>query len=391
MSWVGRQVNERTDHRTGRPSVLLVVEQLRRSVPGGIGTYAQGLLTGLAALDAAAVGVGAEPSELTLFASRVAPDPLVHWGRPIRTSRLPSPLLTRAWDRGLARAPSGFDVVHGVSFAAPAPARGGRGAFAVTVHDLAWRSHPEATTPRGRRWHEAALARALHRADAFVTPSAAVAHQLVAAGAAVDAVSVIREGSDHLPPPDRAGATAMLRASGVDGTYLLAVATLQPRKNLRRLVEAYGAARSALPEPLPLVVAGPLGWGDSGLGGAPSEGVVAVGHVEGATLSGLYDGATALAYVPLAEGFGLPPLEAMVAGAPVVASTAVPSVTEAEGEPPALLVDPTDTDAIAEALVTIASDRGLSEALRARGAAFAKSLTWEATASGHLALWERLS
>jgi glycosyltransferase involved in cell wall biosynthesis len=66
-------------------------------------------------------------------------------------------------------------------------------------------------------------------------------------------------------------------------------------------------------------------------------------------------------------------------------------VTEAEGEPPALLVDPTDTDAIAEALVTIASDRGLSEALRARGAAFAKSLTWEATASGHLALWERLS
>jgi glycosyltransferase involved in cell wall biosynthesis len=128
--------------------------------------------------------------------------------------------------------------------------------------------------------------------------------------------------------------------------------------------------------------------GESGLNGPGTDGVVAVGHVEGATLSGLYAGATAFAYVPLAEGFGLPPVEAMVAGTPAVVSTAVPSVTEAEGDAPALLVDPNDTDAIAVAIVC---DRTLAEALRARGTSFATSLTWEAAAAGHLALWERLS
>jgi glycosyltransferase involved in cell wall biosynthesis len=125
--------------------------------------------------------------------------------------------------------------------------------------------------------------------------------------------------------------------------------------------------------------------------GAEIDGVVAVGHVEGAALSGLYAGATALAYVPLAEGFGLPPLEAMVAGSPVVASTAVPSVTEGSEDPPALVVDPTDIHAIARALITVVSDRGLSDSLRTRGSAFAKARTWEAAAAGHLALWQRLS
>lgn len=383
-------MNEKAPQRASRPSVLLVVEQLRRTVPGGIGTYAQGLLAGLATLEASRA-TRAEPTALTLFASHVATDPLARWGRPVRTSGLSSRLLTRAWDLGLVRAPSGFDVVHGVSLAVPARARGERGALAVTVHDLAWRSHPEATTMRGRRWHEAALRRALRRADAFVVPSNRVADDLIAAGAATDTVSVICEGSDHLPPPDRAGAEAMLRASGVDGPYLLAVSTLEPRKNLRRLLEAYRAARPAFPEPSALVVAGPMGWGDSGVGGAETEGVMAVGHVEGATLAGLYAGATALAYVPLAEGFGLPPLEAMFAGTPVVASTGVPSVTEGSEDPPALVVDPTDTDAIARALVTVVSDKGLADSLRTRGSAFARARTWEAAAAGHLALWERLS
>jgi glycosyltransferase involved in cell wall biosynthesis len=382
-------MNDTAEPAARRPSILLVVEQLRRAVPGGIGTYAEGLLAGLAALDGSTAGGGAEPSPITLLASQATPDPLGRWGRPVRTSPLPSRLCTRAWDLGLARAPSGYDVVHGVSLAAPARARGDRGPLVLTVHDLAWRTHPEATTPRGGRWHEAALGRGIQRADAFVVPSAAVAVDLVAAGAAAGAVSVIGHGSDHLPAPDRAGAAAVLRASGVDGSYLLAVSTLEPRKNLGRLIEAYRAARAVLPEPLPLVVVGPLGWGDPGLG-RPTEGVTTVGHVEGAALSGLYAGAAALLYVPLAEGFGLPPIEAMAVGTPVVASTAVPSVTEGPGDI-ALLVDPTDIDAIADALVAVVSDPDLSDALRARGAAFARARTWQDSAAAHLALWEGLS
>ncbi|HUD15797.1 MAG TPA: glycosyltransferase, partial [Acidimicrobiales bacterium] len=289
-----------------RPSVLIAIEQLRRAVPGGIGTYAYGLLSGLARFDASRLAIGEEPTGITLFASRVAPDPLARWGRPVRTSLLSSRVLTRAWDLGLARAPAGFDVVHGVSLAAPPLARRGGGALSVMVHDLAWRSHPEATTPRGRRWHEGALLRALRRADAFVVPSAAVAGALVAAGAGADTVHVIGHGSDHLPPPDLAAAEATLRGSGVDGPYLLTVSTLEPRKNLPRLLDAYRVARAALPEPLPLVVAGPVGWGDAGIG--ETTGVVLVGHVDDAALSGLYAGAAGFAYVPLIEGFGLPPV-----------------------------------------------------------------------------------
>ena len=327
---------------------------------------------------------------LTLFASRVRSDPLEGHGRPVRTTPVPSRLASRAWDRGLLHAPRGFGVVHGTSFATPPKARGDRAALVLTVHDLAWRAHPEATTRRGRRWHEAALRRALKRADAFVTPSAAVRDELVAAGAPADAVVAIPEGCDHLPPPDRAGADAVLRASGVDGPYLLTVSTLEPRKNLRRLVDAYRAARAGGLGELTLVVAGPLGWGDDGPSAVPAEGVVPIGDVEGAVLAGLYSSATGFVYVPLAEGFGLPPLEAMAASVPVVSSRSVPSVAEAPGDPPALLVDPTDPDAIAEGLVRVVTDAALAGALAARGQAYARSRTWVEAAAGHVELWERL-
>ena len=102
----------------------------------------------------AEVGGGAADVAVTLYASRAAGrrgkalDPLAAWGLPVRTSRLPGPLLTRAWDRALVTAPRGFDVVHAVSLAAP-PLRWqemGTTALVVTLHDLAWRTHPETTT-----------------------------------------------------------------------------------------------------------------------------------------------------------------------------------------------------------------------------------------------------
>jgi glycosyltransferase involved in cell wall biosynthesis len=368
------------------PSVLLVVEQLRRAVPGGIGTYIRGLLSGLAELEQ----TGGDVVPLTLFASRARADPLEGQGRPVLTAPLPSRLATRAWDHGLLRAPRGFGVVHGTSFATPPLARAGRAALSVTVHDLAWRAYPEATTRRGRRWHEAALRRALRRADAFVTPSSRVRDELIAAGAPREAVRAIPEGCDHLPPPDRAGAATVLKASGVDGPYLLTVSTLEPRKNLHRLVDAYRIARGRGLGELTLVVAGPLGWGDGGPRAAPAEGVVPIGHIEGAVLAGLYANAAAFVYVPLAEGFGLPPLEAMAASTPVVSSAAVPSVAEAPGEPPALLVDPTDVEAIADGLVRVATDAELAEGLAARGRTFAASRRWIDTAALHLELWRSL-
>ena len=408
-----------------RPRVLLAVEQLRRGVPGGIGTYARGLLGGLAE----AAGDQGPVVEIGLLASRPPgdhgrhragrradgraaaaagdgpADPLDRFGWPVHASRLPGRLLTRAWDHGLAAPPTGYDVVHAVSMAAP-PVRGRQGlprpALVVTVHDLAWRRHPETSTPRGRRWHEASLERALRHADALVVPSAPVAEDLVEAGADPGTVTVIDEGTDHLADADRSGAAALLRDHGVTGGFLLTVGTLEPRKNLSRLVEAYTGARAVLPERWPLVVVGAVGWGEAGSGRAggggswgellAAEGVVALGPVPDGLLAGLYALARAFAYVPLSEGFGLPPVEAMRFGVPVLASTAVPSVVPVPGrEPTALLVDPLDVGAITRSLVRVATDPATRAGLAAAGQADARRRTWRLAADRHARLWESLA
>jgi glycosyltransferase involved in cell wall biosynthesis len=353
--------------------VLLVAEQLRRRVPGGIGTYVRGLASGLGALDAG--------PDVTLWASarRGADDPLTPLGK-VQTSALPGPLLTRAWDAGLAGAPSGFDVVHATSLAVP-PAR--TTPVTVLVHDLAFRHVPEAYPRRGLRWHQAALRRAIDRARVLAAPSDATADDLVDAGAPPERVRVFRDpyGCDHLPPPDAAATTAFLQRLRIDGEYLLTVSTLEPRKNLRRLLAAYRDARPLLPEPWPLVVVGPSGWGE---GLPPETGVVLAGTVPPVVLAGLYGRARLVAYVPLLEGFGLPAVEAMYACAPVVASP-MPSTGDAAYE-----VDPRDADAIADALVQVAGREGVRSQLVTAGVLRSSELTWEAAARRHVELWSEV-
>jgi glycosyltransferase involved in cell wall biosynthesis len=378
-----------------RCRVLLVVQQLRRTVPGGIGTYARGVVRGLAS---------SEDVDVTLYASRpprsqsggagersTAGDPLLAFGRPVLTSPLPGPLLTRAWDRGRARVPSGFDIVHSVSFAFPPSTSQAR--TTVTVHDLTWRAFPEVSTRRGRQWHEASLLRALRDASGFVVPSDAVAGELMAAGAPADSVTVAPGGADHLPPPDDEAAGQLLRELGVHGEFLLTVGTIEPRKNLPRLFEAYDRARRQLPEPWPLVVVGPRGWG-AGPTAHPPDGVVRAGGVPNATLAGLYHRARAFVYVPLSEGYGLPPLEAMTCGVPVVVGSNVPSVVPRPGEPQdmaALRVDARDLDGIAGALVTAAADEERRAGLTAAGHALVAGRTWRRTADLHRALWQAVA
>ncbi len=381
-----------------RMSVLVMAEQLRRQVPGGIGTYTQSLLEAVAKLSASGVDtpevsvaasstlakrLAARPSDKDpAIADRAGTRPGLGYssdlGMPVRSSRLPGRLLTLAWDTGLLRAPSGFDVVHATSF--PAPRLAG-GALAITIHDLAWRRVPDAFTASGARWHESALQRSLHRATHFVVPSPPVAEDLVAAGASAERISVVPEGSDHLPPPDIEGARDLLDRLGVGEPYLLSVGTIEPRKNLATLVSAYSMCRSRLPGPWPLVLVGPTGWGPRL---DPSPGVVLAGRVDGNVLAGLYQGARLVAYVPVHEGFGLPVLEAMTAGAPVVA-TKVPSSGGA-----ALEVDPYDTSAMADALVAAACDERLRAELVEAGHRRAASLTWEAAALAHLDIWRRI-
>ena len=362
----------------GRPvdaDVVLVAEQLRQGAPDGISTYTAELARRVAAMGDAA-------PRLVLWASRPpagADDPVARLG-PMATSPLPHRLMVRAWDVGLAGPQVGAAVVHSPSLLTP-PARGA--SLTTMVHDLAWRRFPDTFPAWGRRWHEAALRRALSRSAVLMAPSTASATDLLVAGAEVKRIEVVEHGCDHLAGPDPEGASALLRRIGVDGPYLLSVSTLEPRKNLARLVEAYAAARPRLPEPWPLVLAGPAGWGP-GLG-TPPAGVVLAGAVAGGVLTALYQQARAFAYVPLWEGFGLPAVEAMGCGVPVVA-TPMPSTGDA-----ALEVSPDDVAAMADALVTACVDDDARRQLVANGRARSGELTWGRSARRHVELWKAVA
>ncbi len=333
---------------------MLVAQQLRRAVPGGIGTYVRGLTKGLGELGADA-------------------PPVTSWH-----SWLPARATTWAWDHDLAGPPrEAGAVVHATSLAVPPS---GARPLTVMVHDLAWRRFPDAFPERGRRWHEAALVRALARAELLLAPSRPTADDLLEAGAAADRVEVVEEGCDHLDPPDDASAAALLERLGVRGDFVLTVSTLEPRKNLDRLMAAFASARPGLAD-TSLVVVGPQGWGPALV---PVDGAVLAGPVTGGALTALYGRARVFAYVPRFEGFGLPPLEAMACGTPVVASP-MPSTGDAAAE-----VDPLDIEAIADALVRMATDDEARAVAIAHGSARAGALPWRAAARRHVELWRRL-
>lgn len=354
---------------TAGADVLIVAEQLRRQVPGGIGTYVRGLLTGLGEL-----GVDERPG-IAVLASRVkGTDPLSRYGFPIREIALPGPLVAPAWSRGIARVRD-VSLVHATSFALPPT----RAPLVVMVHDLAFLHHPEAYPARGLRWHRRALQVALSRAVAFIVPAVRVKEELCASGAMPEAVHVIEEGADHLPAPDDAGTAALLTRLGVSSPFLLSVGTLEPRKNLERVIAAYQRVRSAMPEPWPLVIVGPNGWGSAGI--RATEGVLLAGAVEDGVMSGLYSSAELLCYAPIEEGFGLPVVEAMRAGTPVVSSD-VPSADRKSQ-----LVDPRSVASIAEGILEVVRDRGRRDDLVTAGSVRAAVLTWRDVARQHVAVW----
>jgi glycosyltransferase involved in cell wall biosynthesis len=357
--------------------VGVIAEQLRQRVPGGIGTYVTGLLGGLVAL-------GDPGLEVVAVTSRApSPDPLAAIGVPIEASTHGHRMQMALWDAGLGDPKHALEILHLSSLAGPLR-HSDTLARTVMVHDLAWRTHPELTTRRGARWHEVALRRALRSAAALIVPSAEVAWALTADGAEPERVVVIGEGSDHLPDPDRAGADTVLAANGISGPFILTVSTLEPRKNLSRLIAAHAAMSPELRE-VPLVVVGPDGWGTPV---APSDRAVLLGAQPGAVLAALYERCDAFAYVPITEGFGLPPLEAMAHGAVVVSSTTVPSVREAPG---VVAVEPTDVDAIAQALERALGDEATRQAAAGQARAFAGAHRWRDTARAHVELWEALS
>lgn len=296
---------------------------------------------------------------------------------PIRRLGIPARLVVVGWE--VARRPSAerlvgtVDVVHGTNFWVP-PLRRSNGA--VTVHDLTFRLFPEFCTPQVRRYRWI-LPRVLRRCGVVFTPSQTVAEQLSAEFAfPLDRIVVTPEGVRGTATAP--GAPPLQRRA--PGDYVLFVGTREPRKNLDRLVQAFALLRDL---DISLVVAGPPGWGpdDPGARAAQlgiSNSVVLTGYVSDAELAGLMQGARVFAFPSLYEGFGLPPLEAMAAGIPVVAARAG-SLPEVLGDAP-LWCDPTDTGSIAEALRSAITDEAARACAMRAGLARAARYRWSETA-----------
>jgi glycosyltransferase involved in cell wall biosynthesis len=255
------------------------------------------------------------------------------------------------------------------------------------VHDLAFRLFPETAPHTDERWRRR-FRRWLDDAARLLVPSGATGRDLIDLyGVDPERVDVVHHGVDadaFRPAPDRAVAEVR-RRFGIAGPYLFFVGGIEPRKNLAGLVRAF----AGLGEGVSLVIAGgPVRWFpkaaadlESQIAALPSpirERVVRTGYVSDADRLALLTGATAFVYPSRYEGFGMPVLEAMACGVPVLTSD-VSSLPEVAGDA-ALLVDPDDTEGLAAAMREVLDDVDLAERLSASGLVRAAEFTWMRTA-----------
>jgi glycosyltransferase involved in cell wall biosynthesis len=349
----------------------LHVGQLRQRVPGGIGRYVERLAHHLPEVGVDLLTFAAGP----VTTGGTALPALTDLGRPHDGVRY------ELWHRLRApRLPFSADVVHAPSLAVPPR---GDAALVVTVHDLAPIEHPSTSTRRGVSFHTRGLAIASHEASIIITASEFVARQLAARGVEEGRLRVVPHGVTLAPSLDEAEATQRLEALGVRGRFVLQVGTVEPRKGIDNLVAALRRVRRTEPD-LQLVLAGPVGWGV--VSGLEEEGVLALGRVEDPDLEALYRGASVATVASRSEGFGLPALEALAHGTPLIASDAT-SLPEVVGDA-GLLVPPDHPAAWATAILDLLRDDTAQAELARRGRERAARFTWSASARAHREAYE---
>ncbi|HMB81121.1 MAG TPA: glycosyltransferase family 1 protein [Vicinamibacterales bacterium] len=350
----------------------------------GSGEYTHQLVKALLASDAAAGRPRA--LELTLFSSswkdRLAPSSDLA-GAAIVDRRVPVRLLNLAWHRlgwppAETLAGGAFDVVHS-PHPLLLPARAA--AQVITIHDLDFLTHPERTRAEIRRDYPALAGEHARRADAVLVPSAYTAGEVERRlGVPRDRIAICPPGAPDWTP----------RTVAPKDGYVLFFSTLEPRKNVGGLLDAYerliASARDglqAVPGLPDLVLAGRATndaqpWLDR-ISRPPLQGVVRhIGYVDAYDRRALYEGARMLVQPSFEEGFGMPVLEAMSLGVPVVAANrgSLPEVLGGAG----LLVDPNRPDDIAQAIARLMSDDGLAAECAAKGIARAGAFRWDETA-----------
>ncbi|MDQ3887521.1 MAG: glycosyltransferase family 4 protein [Actinomycetota bacterium] len=364
------------------PRLVVLLEQLLAPVPGGTARYSRELTRALVATAPPGWTVGAAVARHA--------DPgaaLVAGIDDLTVLPLPRRALVAAWESGVPWWPGG-DTVHAPTPLAPPGPRRGRG-LVVTVHDTVPWTHPQTLTRRGTHWHRRMICRAARRADALVVPTAAVAAELrrylphPTRMRLMGRMHVVGQGATPAvvtaPQPQHAdGIAARL---DLPPYYVLAIGTLEPRKGIDVLLDALASPHG--PD-VSLVLVGQRGWGGvhpevaaRRAGFAPSL-LRVLGEITDAELAVVLHRAAVLAAPSQAEGFGLPVLEAMAAGVPVVHSD-VPALVEVAGSA-GVSVPRNDRAGLAAALRAVLADRGTAEAMVTAGRQRARQFSWEHTA-----------
>ena len=260
----------------------------------------------------------------------------------------------------------------------------------VTIHDLVWVHAPETMRARTRIGERLLMKPALQRADRVATDSNATATALTAEFSWLRSpISTVAPGTTSLPSP---GSFSSLEQVGITRPYALFVGTLEPRKNLGRLIEAYGLLPASARSACDLVIVGGSGWKQTSLAddvrrGGLEKNVIFTGFVDDGMLATLYANCLFLAMPSLYEGFGFPIVEAQSFGKPVLTSN-TSSMPEVAGHS-ALLVDPNDPRAIADAFGRLCSDAQLRQTIAAGARLNAERFTWENHARGMLDIFEQ--
>jgi glycosyltransferase involved in cell wall biosynthesis len=351
----------------------------------GVGEVTRGLLDALAARD----DVAPVAYALT-WRGRDALGAEVPDGVRVATARFPARVARELWDRGSAWPAAEHwtgpvDVVHALNYVAP-PAQA---AVIAAVHDLTFVRFPELCTPDTLRY-PGLIRRSIARGATIQTGSEFTAAEIRDEfGLSADRVAVVPWG---LAPVTGGNPTAGIALAG-GPRYVLALGTIEPRKNVPGLVRAFDGV-AAEDADVRLVAAGPDGWDQDAFERALDtaqhrDRIVRLGYVTDAQRRDLLAGATVFAYPSRYEGFGLPPLEAMAAGVAVVATTAG-SLPEVLGDA-AALVDPSSEDELADALLHVLTDDAWRATLVTRGREQAARYSWGATAEQLVRLYRRVA
>ncbi len=355
----------------------------------GIGRFCRGLIGALAELD--------RSNQYVVWSGgRGTAEPV--W--PANFRRVALPITDRhlaiAWQRLRLPLPvelitGRLDLYHSPDFVLP-PVR--KAHTLLTVHDLSFMRHPDCSSPALLEYLMDAVPRSVARADLVIADSENTRRDVIELlNVPAERTRVVYAGLEpsFRRVQDQAAVQAVLTRYGITPPYILTVGTLQPRKNLVRLIAAVNLLRQRHGLPHRLVIAGGKGWLYEEIIAAAHEAgdaVILAGYVADSALPALYSAADLFAFPSLYEGFGIPLLEAMGCGTPVLTSTAS-SLPEVAGDA-ALLVEPTDTGAIADGLWRLLSDTALRQTLVQRGHVRVERFTWPAAARELLAAYELL-